>query len=211
MMHVPTLSPPLRRGLIFFGLWLLMMTLIGAAQASPAAAFPATMTVGNERLALNGHGTRWKLLLPVYEAGLYTARPVHTADDLFALRGAKRLHAVALRDIDAESLGRLFIRGVADNNPHDQALAAMPAIAQVSALFTNQRKIKRGDSFGFDDLPGQGTRLMINGVPQGEAIKDAAFFPVVMRMWLGPAPVDTGLKAALLGNAPATQTAAREP
>jgi hypothetical protein len=171
--------------------------------AEPAVnQFPAKVTVGTDQLQLNGRGTRTRVVFSVYEAGLYTKKAVRSADELARLDGAKRLHAVALREVDAETMGRLFMKGISENNPREDVARLLPSIAQVSGLFSERRKLKVGDTFGFDYLPGQGTRLVINGAMQGEWVKDPAFFPVVMRMWVGPQPADGELKQALLGLPP---------
>jgi hypothetical protein len=164
--------------------------------------FPAKITVGTDQLQLNGRGTRVRVIVSVYEAGLYTKKAVHSADELARVDGAKRLHAVALREVDADTLGRLFMKGISDNNPREDVARLLPSILQVSSLFTERRKLKAGDTFGFDHVPGQGTKLVINGAMQGDWVKDPAFFPVVMRMWLGAQPVDNELKQALLGLPP---------
>jgi Chalcone isomerase-like len=168
-------------------------------RAEASSRLAPTATVGTEQLRLIGSGVRTRLLISIYEAGIYATAPVHTAEALFALPGAKRLQAVALREIDAEGLGRLMMRGIADNNSREDAARQLHSIAQITSLFSYRRTLKRGDLFGFDFVPGQGTSLHINGVQQGELVRDPAFFPLVMRLWLGPQPADADLKAALLG------------
>jgi hypothetical protein len=48
-------------------------------------------------------------------------------------------------------------------------------------------------------VPGKGTTFYIAEKPQGAAIGDAEFFAMILRIWLGPVPVDFMLKDALLG------------
>jgi hypothetical protein len=196
-----------------WGLALMAVTLLmalvpsSAVRAQPASRWAAHALVGNEQLTLNGSGVRTRLLLSIYEAGLYASSPVRSAEALFALPGPKRLQAVALREIDAEALGRLMMRGIADNNSREDAARQLHSIAQITSLFSHRRVLKRGDVFGFDYVPGLGTSLLINGVQQGELVRDAAFFPLVMRLWLGPQPADADLKAALLGQPAAARAA----
>jgi hypothetical protein len=198
--------------------WLIGLGLFAAAafcqiaQAEPAQAFPAKVSVGTDTLQLNGRGVRARLLVKVYEAGLYTKKPVQSIDELAKLDGPKRLHAVAMREVDAETVGRFFIKGFTENNSRDDVAKMLPTLSQLSVLFTDKRKIKTGDSFGFDYVPGLGTKLVINGAIQGDWVKDPAFFPMVMRIWMGPQPADADLKQALLGLPPLRmQVAAVEP
>jgi Chalcone isomerase-like len=168
--------------------------------------FPAKVSVGADQLQLNGRGTRVRVILSVYEAALYTVRPVRSIDEVAKLEGAKRFHAMALREVDADTLGRLFMKGIKDNNPREDVARLLPSILQVSSTFTERRKLKAGDTFGFDYVPGVGTRLFIGGTAQGEWVKDPAFFVLIMRLWLGPNPADADLKQALLGLPPQRAT-----
>ena len=69
----------------------------------------------------------------------------------------------------------------------------------MSQMFSDQKKLKAGDSFTIDWVPGTGTVITVSGVPQGEPIKEQAFFNALLRIWLGPSPADWKLKDALLG------------
>lgn len=178
------------------------------AVAAPQVEFPQQVGVGGQTLSLNGRGTRYKAIFRVYEAGLYTVSPVRAAEEFFALKGAKKLHLVARRDIGANELARMLVKGVTDSNPQDQVTRQLAGIAQVGEMFSTRTQIKNGESFGFDFVPGIGTQLLINAKPVGEPVRDPEFFAVMMRLWLGPTPVDTQLKAALLGQQPIDTTVA---
>ncbi len=43
-----------------------------------------------------------------------------------------------------------------------------------------------------------GTTFLINGKPQGEAVKEPEFFKAMLLIWLGPKPADPQMKVALL-------------
>ncbi|EHR70856.1 hypothetical protein BurJ1DRAFT_2012 [Burkholderiales bacterium JOSHI_001] len=181
---------------------LLMATALCQAAPTPAAAaadFPPSTESGGQRLQLNGTGVRYKAILRVYEAGLYTVAPVQTADEFFALKGPKRLHMVARRDIDANELARMLVRGVSDANPRELVNRQLVGLAQLGEMFASRPQIRSGDTFGFEYLPGVGTRIVVNGHAVGEPVRDPDFFLMIMRLWLGPQPVDTRLKSALLG------------
>lgn len=177
-----------------------------AAQPAPVVAeqgtFPVNMSVGGQALSLNGVGTRYKAIFRVYDAGLYTSSPVRGPDEFFALKGAKKLHLVARRDIPANELARMLVKGVSEANPQAEVMRQLPGIALVGEMFASRSHIKTGESFGFEFVPGVGTQLIVNARPVGEPIRDPGFFSVLMRLWLGPAPVDAALKAALLGQQP---------
>ena len=77
--------------------------------------FEPTTAVGNANLQLNGAGIRYKAVFKVYAAALYLGAKAATPDAVYAAPGAKRLHVVMLRDIDANELGKLFTDGMQKN------------------------------------------------------------------------------------------------
>ncbi len=66
-------------------------------------------------------------------------------------------------------------------------------------IFSEHRKLKAGDTFTVDWLPGTGTVITVKGQPQGEPFKELAFFDALLGIWLGPRPADWQLRDALLG------------
>lgn len=184
-------------------LWLLALAAalgIVRPAAANGSAFAPQAEVGGETLQLNGWGTRYRLIVPVYDAALYARAPVRTIDAFVAMPGAKRLLMVARRDIDADEMGRWLMKGVTEVNTREDLRQQLPSLAQLGAIFAARRQIRRGDSFGLDYLPLAGTRLSINGIGVGDPVRDPAFFPLVMRLWLGNHAVDPRLRAALLGS-----------
>ena len=159
------------------------------------------LDLGGSTLVLNGAGIRYKAIFKVYTAGLYLTRKASTPDTVLATPGAKRLAVTLLRDIDAEELGRLFLRGVSDNTPKNQMAQLLPGLLRISKVFTDQKQLKTGDTFSIDWIPGSGTVMTINNVKQGDPVKEQAFFDALMRIWLGPSPADWKLKELLLGQA----------
>lgn len=184
----------------------LLLALVGAS-AQPAWAqaelagvrYPATMQVADSTLQLNGAGIRYRFVVKVYTAGLYLQGKAATPEAVIAASGPKRLHVVMLREIDADNLGRLFTRGMQDNAPRDEFSKSIPGTLRMADIFSSRKKLKAGDSFGVDWLPGRGTLVLVNGQPQGDAIREPEFFNALLRIWLGNSPADAQLKDALLG------------
>ncbi|MDM0078244.1 chalcone isomerase family protein [Variovorax sp. J2P1-59] len=152
------------------------------------------------KLQLNGAGVRYKAVFKVYTAGLYLGKKVGSPAEVLGAPGAKRMVITMLRDIDANELGKLFTRGVEDNSPKGEMSQLIPGLLRMSQVFSEQKQLKGGDTFTIDWLPGTGTVISVKGVPQGDPIKEQAFFNALMRIWLGPNPADWKLKDALLGN-----------
>lgn len=165
--------------------------------------------VAGSTLQLNGAGIRYKFVIKVYTAGLYLTAKATTPEAVLAAPGPKRMHVVMLRDIDANELGRLFTRGMQDNAPREEFSKSIPGTLRMADIFSAKKKLVAGDNFSVDWVPGVGTTVLVNGVAQGEPVKEPEFFTALIRIWLGNSPADTGLKDALLGQAARSARAQR--
>ncbi|RIX72804.1 chalcone isomerase family protein [Acidovorax cavernicola] len=153
-------------------------------------------------LVLNGAGIRYKTIIKVYTAGLYLGKKASTTEEALAVPGPKRVAITMLRDIDANELGKLFVKGVEDNSPKSEMVNLIPGLLRMGQMFADQKQLKAGDTFTIDWVPGTGTLITVRGVPQPDPVKEVAFFNALMRIWLGPNPADWKLKDALLGAKP---------
>lgn len=158
-----------------------------------------TIDLRGSKLLLNGAGVRYKAVFKVYTAGLYLGKKTDTAEEVLAAPGPKRVTITMLRDIDANELGKLFTRGVEDNSPKSEMSQLIPGLLRMGQMFADQKQLKAGDGFTVDWIPGSGSLVTVRGVPQGEPIKEQAFFNALLRIWIGPTPADYKLKDALLG------------
>jgi hypothetical protein len=178
-----------------------------AQAAAPAAIevagvkYPGTAAVGNATLQLNGAGIRYKAIFKVYAAGLYLGAKAATPDAVYTAPGAKRLHVVMLRDIDANELGKLFTDGMQKNASREEFGKSIPGTLKLAEMFATKKRLVTGETFSVDYVPGTGTSVLVNGKLASELITEPVFFTVLMKIWLGPNPADWQLKDALLGQA----------
>ena len=173
-----------------------------AAQAVDVAGvnYPPQFTVAGKPLVLNGAGIRYRFVVKVYTAGLYLPAKADSVEQALALPGPKRIHIQMLREIDANTLGKLFTRGMEDNSSRAEFGKAIPGTLKLSELFVAKKKLAAGESFSVEYIPGQGTMVLVNGQPGLSApIMEPEFFQSLLKIWLGPKPADDLLKAALLG------------
>lgn len=191
------------RRTVLLGTCLLALAGGASAQATELAGikYDATMPLAGTPLVLNGAGIRYKAIFKVYTAGLYLASKAATPAAVLAAPGPKRMHIVMLRDIDANELGKLFVRGIRENSSREQFAKSIPGTIYMGNLFAAKKRLAPGEHFSVDWLPGTGTVVSVNGKPQGEPIKEPEFFAALMRIWLGKSPADAQLKDALLGKA----------
>jgi hypothetical protein len=157
------------------------------------------ITLADKPLVLNGAGVRYKAVFKVYTAGLYLSQKADTPEAVLATPGPKRITITMLRDIDSAELGKLFSRGMEDNMDRSAFSRLIPGVLRMSQVFSDHKKLKEGDNFLVDWVPGTGTVLTIKGKVEGEPFKEPEFFDALVRIWLGPKPADHLLKEALLG------------
>jgi hypothetical protein len=183
---------------------LLLTLTAGPAHAVKLAGVdvPPTVSVAGQTLQLNGAGIRYRFIVQVYAAGLYLPQPARTPEQVLAMPGPKRLHIVMLRDIDGNTLGRLFTRGMEDNSTRAQFAKAIGGTLRLAEMFAAKKRLAEGENFSVEWVPGAGTQVYVNGQAQGEPIQEPEFFAAMMRIWLGPKPADGQLKDQLLGLQP---------
>ena len=173
----------------------------GAGIELAGVKYAPSAQVANAALQLNGAGIRYKFIIRVYTAGLYLGSKSHDTAGVLSQPGPKRMHVVMLRDIDANELGKLFTRGMQDNAPKEEFSKFIPGTLKLAEIFSAQTKLKAGDSFFVDYVPGVGTTVLVNGKPTAEPIKEPEFYNALLRIWLGERPADSALKDSLLGKA----------
>jgi len=179
--------------------------------SSPAIAQPvevsgvkyeSALQLGGTNVQLNGAGVRYKAVFKVYTAGLYLNAKANTPEAVLANTGPRRLHIVMLRNIDANELGRLFVKGIEQNSTRDEFIKTIPGTIRMGEIFAAKKRLASGESFSIDWTQGVGTTIVVNGKPVGEAIKEPEFFNALMKIRLGKSPADANLKEALLGTKP---------
>ncbi|MDP2064355.1 MAG: chalcone isomerase family protein [Burkholderiaceae bacterium] len=189
--------------LIGLGLWLAVSSSLAAAAPVELAGVKIedSQDVSGSKLTLNGAGIRYKVVFKVYTAGLYLSKKASTTEEVLAMPGAKRMAITMLRDIDSGELGKLFSRGMEDNMEKAAFSKLVPGVMRMSQIFSDHKKLLKGETFVIDWLPGKGMVLTVKGKVEGEPFKEPEFFNALLRIWLGPNPADWKLKEALLGKA----------
>ena len=155
-----------------------------------------TPSESTTELVLNGAGVRSKFIFDIYVAGLYL--PEQTTDEktLLASPPPNRIamHFIYSK-VDKKKLDAAWVEGFEDNNSA-ATLAGLSTRLQRFMTFFNDAV--EGDVIWIDYLPNRGTRVAINGEEKGW-IEGADFNAAVLSVWLGQDPVNTVLKAQMLG------------
>ncbi len=177
-----------------------LSTLIGQAAVSiKGVQFSDTEEVGKQPLSLNGAGVRVKVIFDVYAASLYLPQKQTTAEGALNAPGAKSIQAVLLRNLTATEFVEALIKGYKDNNSEADQARFDSQLKALEAMMLSMKSAPKGSRVRIDFIPGVGTRILLNGQPHGSDISGDEFYQSLLRIWLGPKPVDADLKSALLG------------
>lgn len=184
---------------ILAALLLAAVTALAQAVEVEGVKFDPTVQVGGQPLQLNGAGVRTRLMFKVYAAGLYVPQKSTSAAALLGQKGPRRVAIGMLRNVDADTFVGALNDGLKANLTAEQLAGFKPQIDALNANFKAVGEAKKGDQINFEFTPEAGTRIIVNGQPQGAAIPGEAFFEAVLRIWIGDKPVDADLKRGMLG------------
>ena len=174
-----------------------------SASAQPAelegVKLEPTAQVGGAALTLNGAGVRTRAIFKVYVAGLYVPAKSNSAAALLGQKGPRRVAITMLRNVDADTFAGALIEGLQKNHTDAQLAGFKAQIDALSASLKAAGEAKKGDVIHLDFAPDTGTRVVVNGKPQGNAIAGEEFYTAVLRIWLGDKPADADLKKGMVG------------
>jgi len=151
-----------------------------------------------QQLVLNGAGIRKKLLLKVYIGALYLAEKTHSADTVLADAGAKRMSFILLRDVSGKQVLNGINEAILPNNSEEEMKAIDARLYLFEKMFVSVPEIKKGEIVNLDYIPGQGTRVSVNGQVKGH-IEGQDFYRSLLKIWVGKKPVQSSLKKSVLG------------
>lgn len=161
--------------------------------------FEPTAQVGGAALQLNGAGLRTRVFFKVYVAGLYVPQKANNAAALLAQKGPRRVAITMLRNVDSDTFSASLVEGLKNNLSEAQFTGFKAQIDALNANFKAAGEAKKGDVIHLEFAPEAGTRVVVNGKPQGNAIAGEDFFTAVLRIWLGDKPADADLKKGMVG------------
>ncbi len=181
-----------------------ILTVTLALAGSPAASgtvvvegvrFAETVAAGDADLPLRGAGLlRYMVFIKAYVAAFYLPEAVRTEEALFDV--PKHLEIEYFHAIAAPDFATATRSGIARNVSMTRFERLKPAVEELNALY---RDVTPGDRYSLTYVPGTGTTLALNGNPLG-TVAGADFAAGLFAIWLGPMPLDEGLKRTLLGD-----------
>jgi hypothetical protein len=181
-------------------------TLTWAQTKLAEVVFPSEVTLGGQKLLLNGYGMRFRFGFRVYAAALYTPTKLAKNEDVIKPMVAKRLQLVAQRDVKGDEFGKLFTRAMEDNITKEEFSKIINGVIRMGNIFAEAKQFTKGDVILLDVVPGTGLVINFRGKQQGEPIKEPEFASNFFKIWFGPKPADEQLRRALLGEQTSANT-----
>lgn len=182
------------------------MALLGAILCFPAAAatlegqsFADRVRLDERDLSLNGLGVRGIFIFKAYVAGLYLPQKSSQGQEVLRQSGPKRLQLRMLMEVGAGDIKKALIDGMRKNVTEAQWAAMQERVDRFSRTIDSLGVARRGDSITLDYLPEHGLQLLVNDTVKGTPIPGADFYHAMLAIFVGDDPVDTRLRAGLLG------------
>ncbi len=168
--------------------------------------FPNDITLGGQKLFINGYGMRFRFGFRVYAAALYTPSKFAKNEEVIKPTVAKRMHLVAQRDVKGDDFGKLFTRAMEENMTKEDFSKIINGVIRMGTIFADAKQFAKGDVIIVDVVPGTGLITTFRGKQQGEPIKEPEFSQAMMQIWFGKKPADEQLRVALLGGQSSANT-----
>lgn len=184
--------------------WIAAIAALAAAAPASAARiadqdFADRIRLADTDLLLNGVGVRAVAWFTGYAAGLYLRERARTAAQALAQPGPKRLQMKMLVEVEAREWVKAINKGTRRNVPPAELEELQPRIAAFNRTVLAMGTVRRGDVIDLDLMPGKGLVVSRNGTVHGAPIPGDDLYGAVLLIFIGGDPVDTALKAGLLG------------
>lgn len=164
--------------------------------------FQDTEAVYGQNLVLNGAATSSILSTRSTAVGFYLPRKQTTMEGAVAEKGVKRIQFYMLRDVSARDLSNAMLDRIRQNAQEEFAKNIIQT-SQLGIVFGSRSKLLKGELVTIDYDPAKHTTsFAVNGQKMGDAIEGESFFPMMMKVWIGP-KVRGSTRDGLLGVAPA--------
>ncbi|MDT0293780.1 chalcone isomerase family protein [Mesonia ostreae] len=157
---------------------------------------PTSETFGEHTLSLNGAGTRSKLWIDLYVAGLYLKAESSNAKEIIEKDEAMAVKLQIVSRLVSSSKMVSAVEEGFENSTHGDLAAIQTRIDQFISFF--KEEIKKGDVFDITYQPGKGVISYKNGIEKG-VIEGMDFKKALFGIWLSKNPADDDLKENMLG------------
>lgn len=156
----------------------------------------ANITVGSTSLQLNGLAIQSELRSDWFINALYLSTKSNSSEAILTDVSPKRMEMKVLADnLSGRRLKRFWVERIRSNNQPSEVLA----LAKQVKNFANAmgQNLVANDVVAIDFIPGQATRISINGSQTNEF--SPKLFNLILKSWIGERPPSKEFKDAMLG------------
>jgi chalcone isomerase-like protein len=176
-------------------LFTLLLAVPAGAGTLAGVPLPDKADVNGQSLVLNGMGLRTKFFIKVYVGGLYLPQKEHAAEKVLGTDAPRRMVMHFLYGVSKSQMCDAWDEGLEDNTPK--------ASAEVKKAFATlcswMEPIDKGHELVLTYLPGEGTRVEVNGKAKG-TLPGKPVADAILATWIGPNPAPgKEFKIAVLG------------
>jgi len=176
----------------------LLLFSVGSMTSTYAAVEPPeSMEYQDIELTLNGHGSRVKMFMKVYENSLYLLSSNSNAEKIINKDEAMAIRIdVTSSLVTVDAMKKALIEGLEKSTGNNTG-PIMKEINQLTSTFNSD--VSTGDFYEFIFIPITGTNVLKNSV-YIDTIPGIEFKKAFFGIWLSDNPIQKNLKKAMLGN-----------
>ena len=176
----------------------LLLFSVGSMTSTYAAVEPPeSMEYQDIELTLNGHGSRVKMFMKVYENSLYLLSSNSNAEEIINKDEAMAIRIdVTSSLVTVDAMKKALIEGLEKSTDNNTG-PIMKEINQLTSTFNSD--VSTGDFYEFIFVPITGTNVVKNSV-YIDTIPGIEFKKAFFGIWLSDNPIQKNLKKAMLGN-----------
>jgi hypothetical protein len=182
---------------IFSFLFLLTSFLSHAQTNINGITFPDTYTAGKNKLVLNGGGTREKLWMDMYVAGLYLKEKNKDAGSIIAANSSMAIRICIVSGLITSSRMTEAVEEGFKKSTGGKQADLKEKIEKFKKAFSDE--IKKGDVF--DIVYSEESISVYKNNTLKTEIVGFDFKKAIFGIWLGKEPADNDLKKGMLGKA----------
>lgn len=172
------------------------------------------VTVGGQKLVLNGAGFRKRGYFKTDVQAVYVGKKETTLEGLVKQPGPKRITIYVLKEIPGATISRYFVGDFKLVTTDAEFKALINEIGIIGSVYGGLHKVNKGDIVNIDWVPGKGIMTLFNGKPivleNGQNSMNTPnaelMYQIFLRIYTGPA-VPEELRLNLLGLSKSMSTA----
>ncbi len=161
-----------------------------------AIELPSKIEYQETKLILNGHGTRIKFFMKVYESSLYLESANNNAEEILNSDTPMSIRIDVMSSLVTPDAMKKALNEGLEKSTGKNTASIMKEIEQLNATFNTE--VGSGDFYEFTYLPDSGTHVLKNNIFI-DTIPGLEFKKAFFGIYISKKPIQKSLKKAMLG------------